>query len=324
MTRLKSAGFGILPWLVVGAIGYFFYKALSSNWSKLQAEMPSLAPNGWALLGVISFAAAVLVSGALWGKMLGLLSGTDIKKSDAVRIHSASWLLKYVPGQVASYIYKLAWGHRRGISKKTVSTSFIYENVLMVFAGLMLSIPILWLFGDKLGRGAAVLLPLLVVIPMLVVMIPRVFYWLLNSVFKKLGRELFKKSDFLGSKELLKYQLGYLLPRLLNGVGFVFIVMSVYPVEPSQYVGLAAIYILGSIIGMLAIFVPSGIGVREAAVVALASVYFPLEQAIVLALLARLYATIADIGVAIVYLVLNKGKIKQLDSHEVKLDEDGE
>jgi uncharacterized membrane protein YbhN (UPF0104 family) len=78
-----------------------------------------------------------------------------------------------------------------------------------------------------------------------------------------------------------------------------------------MYVGLAAMYIFASVVGLLAIFVPGGIGIREAVIVAFASVYFPIEQAIVLSLVARLYATIADLGVGGVYLILNKGRIQQ-------------
>lgn len=302
----------ILPWLVVAGVGYFFYETLRNNWGSLQAETGSLSFDAWAALGVACFTLAVVLSGILWGRMLSLLSGKPVAVADSVRIHSASWLLKYLPGQVGSYVNKISWGSRQGISKKTVSTSFIYENTLMMFAGLLLSVPVFWMFSDKLGDGVSILLPLVVLVPMLVVMMPKAFYSLLNFAFEKLGRKPFKESDFLSAKDLLKYQLGYLGPRILNGVGFVLVVMSVYTVEPSMYVGMAAVYILAGILGLLAIFVPGGIGVREAVIVLFLSVYFPVEQAVVLAIVSRLYATVADLGVGLVYLVLNKGRVAQL------------
>jgi glycosyltransferase 2 family protein len=97
----------------------------------------------------------------------------------------------------------------------------------------------------------------------------------------------------------------------LNGAGFVLIVSSMMTISPDMYIGLGATYILASIIGLLAIFVPGGLGVREAIIVLVLSVYFPVEQAIIVALVARFYATISDLGVGLVYLILNKGKIKQ-------------
>jgi uncharacterized membrane protein YbhN (UPF0104 family) len=81
--------------------------------------------------------------------------------------------------------------------------------------------------------------------------------------------------------------------------------------RPEWVFGVAATYILASIIGMLAIFVPGGLGVREAVAVALLSAYIPVAQAIVVTLVARLCATVSDALVALIYLVLNKGRLKQ-------------
>jgi glycosyltransferase 2 family protein len=299
----------VAPWAVILLVAIFFYSALSSNWRQL--DDISIRFDGLTVAALVCFTGAVIVSGVLWGRLLALLSGQKVKVADAIRIHSASWLLKYIPGQIGSYINKVLWGSRRGISKKTVSTSFIYENVLMVFAGFILATPVFILFQEQLGSNLANLLPLLILIPMLVVLVRPVFYFLLNTLFTKLGRIPFRESDFLSTGQLVKYQLGYLIPRILNGAGFVLIVSSMMTISPDMYIGLGATYILASIIGLLAIFVPGGLGVREAIIVLVLSVYFPVEQAIIVALVARFYATISDLGVGLVYLILNKGKIKQ-------------
>lgn len=299
----------ILSWTIILLIGWFFYRSLSENWHKLKDVELSITPG--VIIGIVLFTLAVVVSGVLWGYLLGELASKRIRLTESIRIHSASWLLKYIPGQVGSYLNKVAWGVKQGISKKTVSTSFIYENVLMVVAGIGLSTPIVFLFKDQLDGNLSLFLPLLVVIPFAVVLSRRVFYTLLNLTTRVLKKKPFKESDFLSSSRLVAYQMGYLLPRLLNGIGFVFIVSSLLPVEPSMYIGLAATYILASIIGLLAIFVPGGLGVREAIIVLLLSVYFPIEQAIIVALVTRLYATVADIGVALIYLIFNKGRLWQ-------------
>jgi glycosyltransferase 2 family protein len=310
MNRLYKAAIKILPWLVVAGIGLFFYRTLKDNYDKLGDV--SFEIDGWVLLGILSFTLAVVVSGILWGRLLGKLTGLRVEVHDAVRIHCASWLLKYIPGQVGSYLNKIAWGASRGISKKKISTSFIYENVLMVIAGLVLSVPVVLLFKDTFAGNLELFIPALMVVPLIVVFSRKLFYGLINRVFALIGKKPFGRDDFLTGPKLLQYQLGYLVPRLLNGVGFVFIVHSMVDVQPSMYIGLAATYILASIIGLLAIFVPGGLGVREAVIVAFLSVYFPVEQAIIIALVTRLYATISDAGVALIYVALNKGKIRQL------------
>lgn len=96
------------------------------------------------------------------------------------------------------------------------------------------------------------------------------------------------------------------MPRVLIGAGFVFIAMSVVDVDPSMYLGLGATYILAGIIGILALFVPSGIGVREGVIILFASAYFPVETATLIALLARFYATVADVILALLYGILSR------------------
>lgn len=298
------------PLIVIALTAYFFAMALSRNWHNLEGV--SLTPDVYSILGIIMLVLSVVSSGILWGTVLERLSGRVVAARDAVRIHCASWLLKYVPGQAGSILNKLAWGKKHGFSKKTIVNSFIYENVLMVLAGFILSIPIVFIFRERLGSNLSVLVPLLVIFPMLLVAYKPVFYWILNTIFKLLKRKLFSETDFLSTADLLKFLSGYLIPRLLTGAGFVLIAVSFTTIEPSMYVGLGATYILAGIIGILAVFVPSGLGVREAVIVLFASQYFGTEQAIVLALLARFYATIADVGVFGIYFALNKGKLKQL------------
>jgi len=309
MMHAKKTFYRLLPIVIVLSVSWFFYRTLSQNWEKLDGI--DLSVDTSSFMGAVLFTAAVVVSGHLWGKMLEILSGNPVKASDAIRIHAASWLLKYIPGQVGSYLNKLAWGTKNGFSKKTVSTSFIYENVLMAIAGLTLSVPAFLIFRQSVGSNIFLFLPALMVVPMAVVLSKSYFYRVLNTIFRLLNKKPFRESDFLNGHLLSRFFIGYFIPRLLNGIGFVLIVQSIVPVSPSMYIGLGATYILASIVGLLAFFVPGGLGVREAVIVAFLSVYFPVEQAIIVALITRVYATISDIGVAVVYIVLNKGKIVQ-------------
>lgn len=300
----------ITPWIVIVATAYFFSAALIENWQRI--EEVSFTPNYQTIIGTVLFALAVVVSGLLWGRVLSRISGVTVSSKESIRIHCASWLLKYVPGQVGSYINKITWGKRHGLSKKAVSNSFIYENVMMVLAGTIPVAPfLLLLFLGDLDGNLTILLPVLAVVPMLIIMNKKTFYWIASHVFKKILKKEISHEYFLETKELLRYQAGYILPRILNGTGFVFITASILTVSPGMYLGLGATYILAGVIGMMAIFVPSGIGVREGVIVLFASTYFPVEEAILISVIARFYATIADIGVVAVYLILNKGKIRQ-------------
>lgn len=308
---MKRAFKKILPVLVIGATTYYFINALMRNWENV-SEI-SFRPDAYSLIAFILFVLAVIVSGLLWGMVLNHISlSTKISIRNSIRIYSASWLLKYMPGQAGSYLNKVAWGVKNGFSKKTMTLSFLYENVLLFFASILPTVPfVLLLFLDDIGDNYTLFLPLLIAIPFIVVMNKKIFHGIVNFLSQKLRKKEIDSTPFISTKRLALIQLWYVLPRIITGAGFVLIAKSLLNITPEMYVPLAAIYVLAGIVGILAIFVPSGIGVREAVIVLLASAYFSIEEAIVLSIIARFYATVADLGVLGVYLYLNNWRLTQ-------------
>ncbi|WP_250442522.1 lysylphosphatidylglycerol synthase domain-containing protein [Actinotalea sp. C106] len=298
--------------LVLGLVGYFFGRALADNWDAVREI--EVEVNGYSVAAVLLFGAAVVVSGLLWGSMLSGLGKVKVTTADAIRVQCASWLLKYVPGQVGSVANKVLWAKQRGISRTLVVISFVYENVFLLLGSIVPTAVILLLHdslaatGDALGTFVPVLVAL---VPLLLLTDRRIFRRAVNLVARRALKRDVPEEYFLGWRATTGYQLLFLVPRIINGLGFVLIVASFLDVEPSAYVPLAAIYVLAGAVGILAVFVPSGLGVRESVIVLLASRYMPVEQAIVLSLLARLYSTIGDVVVAVVYGALKVREAKE-------------
>lgn len=297
----------VAVWAVVVLVAVLFAQALARDWGNVSDTLASMSWTSW--LSILLFVAAVVVSGLLWGVVVAQMSGKAVPPRDAVRVHAASWLLKYVPGQVGSLVNKIAWAQKNGYSKKLIGTSVIYENVLMVFASVLLSIPLLFVVGSEQLSDATILWSLVVIVPMLIVCNQRVFYAVLNTALRFARRTPISQAEVLPSRKIFVDTLYYMIPRVLNGVAFVLIAAAMLPVTVDMYVPFAAIFIFASIVGMLALFVPSGLGVREGVIVLLASVYIPTEQAVVLALVARFFATVADAGVLAVYVAMG-GRLK--------------
>jgi len=287
--------------LVVSIAVYFFAKSLGRNWVEVQSI--SLRPDIYSVLGVLCFMSSVLLSSILWSHVMKkIMPSKPVSVKDAVRVHTASWLLKYVPGQAGSYVNKVSWGSRNGYSKKAITNSFIYENALLLFGSLILSVPvIITVLSGRFSQNLALFVPLLVVVPLVLVLHQGVFYKITNTIFQKLRGQTIAKDLFLRTEQIALLQLEFLLPRILIGVGFVLIARSLVPFGVEAYIPLAAIYILAGVIGLLAIFVPSGLGVREAVIVLLASAYMSPAEAVVVSVAARFYATIADVGLAAIY-----------------------
>ena len=260
------------------------------------------------VVAVLVFAAAVVVSGVLWGSMVNRLSpGPRAGVLESIAVHCASWLLKYIPGQVGSLVNKVAWGQKKGLPRTLIAITFIYENVFLVLAATIPSVVILALslgfeiFGENTGT---LILPILAIVPLLLISNRWVFRKMLTPVAKRVLKQELPESYFLTTPATLGYQLGYVVPRLMNGVGFILVAAAIMDVPIAYWAPLAAAYMLAGAAGILAIFVPSGLGVREAVIVLFASQYMTVAQAIIIALLARLLSTIADAVVALIYAVL--------------------
>lgn len=280
-----------------------FWRALADNWDEVSRRGLSF---DWSWLAVlVLFAVAVPVSGLLWGLIVRRLEpGTPVGAREAMAVHSSSWLLKYIPGQVGSLLNKVLWGQRKGISRLLVVISFVYENVFLQLASIVPSIVILVLaagvgvFQDNAG---AVLLPLLAIVPLVAVSNRAVFSRLLRFAGRRFAKDGIPDNYFLRTPDTLLFQLAFVVPRIINGVGFVLLAASIAPIGPEDWLPLAATYAFAGAIGILAVFVPSGLGVREAVIVIFASQFLSLPDAIILSLLARLVSTLADALIALIY-----------------------
>jgi hypothetical protein len=217
-----------------------------------------------------------------------------------------SWLMKYIPGQAGSFLGKIGWAKQQQIDGKKITASFIYENIFLLLASVIISIPPLFVvFGTRFTDSTTMIIPLLLSVPVILFILkPSIFQKIINSAFKLIKKGKLSNDSLLSYKDSLMFTVEFILPRLVNSLGFVLLAVSLLGIPTSQYIIFGSIYILAGIIGILAVFTPSGLGVRELVIVVLTSNYIPTEQAIALSLVARFYATIADLFIIGLYYIL--------------------
>ncbi|MEX0914055.1 MAG: lysylphosphatidylglycerol synthase domain-containing protein [Demequina sp.] len=289
--------------VVVGVVAYFFWRALSDNWASL--EQTDLSPGWWAVWSTLLFVVAVGLSGWLWGRIVGRLDQRPLGATEGVRVHFGSWLLKYVPGQAGFVVNKVLWGKKRGTSRVLVLISVVYENAFLLLGSTVPMIAIL-LVARTTGESipSAVWLTIAAVVPLAVLTHPVIFRAVVGLLARRTLKRDIPSAHFLSTRHTWRYQLAYLAPRIVNGVGVVFIAVALADATPESWIPLAAAYAIAGAIGIVAVFVPSGLGVRESAFVLFATPYLGLEQAIIVSLAARVLATAADVIIAAVYGVL--------------------
>lgn len=296
----------ILRWTVTVAvlvvIGFAFSDSLTDAWDQVRDEQLSF---DWRMVvAALLFAVAVPLSGVLWGRVLTELTGRRVSALDAASVHCSSWLLKYVPGQVGSVVNKVLWGQKRGMSRTAILVSFVYENVFLQVASLVPATAILLAatgFGVFSSNPDSALLPLLLLVPLCLVAFGPGLRIVLSFATRRILKREASADQLLPTSRALAYAAAFIVPRVLNGVGFVLVAVSVTDVAADDWLPLGAAYVFGGAIGILAIFVPSGLGVRESVTVLFAKEFMPTSQAIIAALVARLLSVVGDLGVLGVY-----------------------
>ena len=269
-----------------------------------------LAFLGWALRDVwsdaiprladadpLTLAAALLVLAAYyclfvvgWQWILAAF-GIRVPYRLALQAEMASMLAKYVPGGVWTPLARIMWLRRAG---KVESTSLVLSSILLE-AGLSAVAGIL-VFAGGLAAVEAVDAPLLPLfafgLVVVVLLHPRVFTALARALFRRFDAPEPPRLPYRALVGLLAY---YAFTWLVGGAALYLLLRSLAAdpgLETIPYLGGAAA--VGAIVAVLAVFAPSGLGVREASMYGLMVVLVPAGAALGATVLNRFAITLVE------------------------------
>jgi hypothetical protein len=156
----------------------------------------------------------------------------------------------------------------------------------------------IWLFYSWRQSGWLVLLFLLGFISLH----PRVLQKILNWTLVQFKKEPVSLSILYS--DILWILFVCIVSWVVGGVGFYLFVDSVYPVSSKYIIFLTGALAISSTLGLIAIFAPSGLGVREGALVYLLSFMMATPVAVIISILTRIWMTLIEIGlIGMVYLI---------------------
>lgn len=81
---------------------------------------------------------------------------------------------------------------------------------------------------------------------------------------------------------------------------------SIYPVPPRYFLLLTGALAISSTLGVIAVFAPAGLGVREGTLVYLLNNIVPTPIAVILSVVTRLWMTLIEIGLIGMIYIANK------------------
>ena len=291
--------------LAVIALG-FAYRALHDQWTGASSKMGTLRPDWfWIIASGLVFLATYAVLVGTWSEMLRAWSA-KLPFMSAVRIWSISNLGRYVPGKLWQIGAMGVMAQRAGVSPIAATGSAILNVVVNLIAGF----GVVAAFGSSLlrldavgGLRASVLfislcLTALVAMPLL---LPSVLRVLSDAT----GRDL--NIGKLPRRAVVLSLVGNVVAWLLYGLAFAMFARGVLGNSEGPLTAYIAVYALSYLVGYLVLFAPAGVGVREAAMIALlpAARLADPTQAAILAVTSRLWLTALEIAPGALFLGLD-------------------
>jgi uncharacterized membrane protein YbhN (UPF0104 family) len=281
---------GVQVVLVIASVALCAW-AVSDQWHKAAPRLEDANP-GYLALGFVTIAAYYLVFILGWVRMLEEWS-IGVPYRVALQAEMVSMLAKYLPGGVWTPAARaVALRRSAGVTDTpTVLASILVEAMLSAISGVIV-------FVVSLAWVRGVHAPLWALIPFAVLLAsllhPRVFRPLSKKLLEPFGAESIEPLPFPLTLLLLLFYCG---TWLVGGIAVYWMLRSL-----GSNPGLATIPFLGgvsaigAIVAVLAVFLPSGLGAREASMYGLLLAITTSGPALGVTLLNRLAITVVEVA----------------------------
>jgi len=280
----------IIKILFLLAVAFFLGKYFYDNWDSFKNLDISI--NYGVFIGSMFLYFAYKLSLASLWHYITKLDNAGISFRNAITSYLYSILGKYIPGKVFMLAARIPAYEREGVPARKVTVCFLLENVCTLLGAAFLFLISLLFFPNELLSDYTWAVVVFVIV-FFICINPKIINFFLRLVGK-----LIKKNDIeipFSYFQMIKVIVLFILNWLIVGCGFYLLACSIYPlgIEHMLYVG--GVFGLAAIIGIISIFAPSGIGVREGIMVLGLTLIMPEEYAVIIGIVSRLWATVAEL-----------------------------
>jgi hypothetical protein len=295
----RLAGF-----LLLGVVFYFVVGYVYRNWSLVkdydwEIKWPLV------LLSIGMIWGAYLLAAVRWRAILRHF-GIEFRYRQAWRTSALPLLGKYIPGKVWALLGRVYFAVQEGASPEAAGGAAVFAQ-LSAFPGKALAFLLVAPFMGMAPSNYQIGVALLIMLALMIVLHPRVLFFGLNLALRLIGREQVKID--LDYRTVLGFILASTGISFVNGLAFTVFAASITSLELADVPTLVGAHPLAILLGLVSVFAPAGIGVREGVLLAVLSQRFPPEIAIAVSLGARLWFTVAELSfVAFSWLILRTPK----------------
>jgi len=286
---VRRAGRIALKVALVAIVAAFIWRSLSRNWDEFSAiEFEFHLKPEWILLSVLVVWATYAIQIASWRT---ILAGWQqrIAYRDAARAWCLANLGRYVPGKLWSIAGLVVLAQRAGVAGWAAGASAVVVQAVGVATGVILVAAALrpGTFAVGLSVAAAVATGTLALLAW-----DRAVQWLARMIGRTGELRALPVATVLAAGTLT------LLSWVTYGVAFWCLAQGL-GVEGLSLPVAAGVFALGYLIGLMAVFVPGGIGVRELAYIGQLAPLVGSGPAIGLSVASRLLLTLTEVTAAL-------------------------
>jgi hypothetical protein len=291
--------------LVIGGAAWFLIRTAREHWPTIASE--SLAIR-WAPL-LLASVITVLTYGALIGAWVYSLRwwGQRLRYRPALYIWFLTNLARFLPGAIWQFVGLAALASRYEVSPLAATAAVLLQQLMFLVVGVVVTLVTLpsflgtWAVGLSTIAGvligAILLAALATVFPMLV---PR-----LVAAAARVFRRPFVP-PVLTTAELARYLALMLVGWFAYGVAFWQFGQAVLGSRGPGLMLSVGAFVASYVVGLLAIFAPGGIVVREAALVAALTPGLGASAALLLAVGSRLWLLALELATATVVVLAQR------------------
>ena len=284
--------------VLIGA-GYYLYRQIAPHWSEIGTRQFVWHPGALVLgSGIVVLTLAVLVGA--WITSLRWCAAR-ITALDAAKVWFTSNLARFLPGGVWQFASLAVMSGRYGVSPTVTTATVLLEQVVLLLTGLAVvavftpaALHTTWWQGALVGG---------VILGVLMLVLPggRIGRWLAQHV-----PSISLVWSQLRAPQLLSFFVILIVPWLLYGTAFRLLAIGL--LGEGGVVASWGFYIAaftGSYLaGVIAVFAPAGLFVREAALIGVLTPVLGGGDAVILAIASRIWLTALEIASGIVVLAL--------------------
>lgn len=289
----------LLGLLVAIAAGYYYVRQAATTWNGVDLEVLLSAKSiALTFAALALYLAQIPITAMIWR---WILEDMDIRMSSrsSYAVIASTQFAKYLPGNVAQHIGRVAVARSFGGDVPTLTLSLIYENVIALLVAVHITMVFL---ASRPSPGLEQWLPMgsisLVVVAasagavLAFLLLPRLAVYLQ----RKRGPDAGSGTEVRLSLGRLLIAYGVFVASFLSlGLAFTLLVHAVAPANGFSFLPLCGAFAAAWVVGMLVPGAPAGLGVREGILVVLLSGIVTSTAGVAAIALLRVVTTLGDL-----------------------------